>query len=79
MRIHYLANSYTVCSSSDCVYISVLYPDPFKALGTFYFQTENRTDILNRTLLTRTTAHNKQWGSKHKHHIQLDNYLEIIK
>jgi len=30
---------------------------------------KKRRNILNTTLLTRMTAH-KQWGSKHKHHMQ---------
>jgi len=42
-------------------------------MGAFYFKIENRRDILNPALLTRITTHklHKQWGFKHKHHIQL--------
>jgi len=71
MRSFEIGKSLNMCV---CVFL----PGSFRGMGAFYFETENRRDILNTTLMTSNcTIQPLTTGSKHKHHIQLLGTMQM--
>jgi len=71
LQSHDRGSTVTLCECVCRVCVSVQFGS-FCGVEIFYFKVANRRDILNTTLMTRTTAHEQKLtngASKHKHHI----------